>query len=599
MLKSTLSHQYLSIAAALFAVIPLNAQVNAASKKYTTNADFALGSTFNLQTTPADQLQIATVTSTFNLMWIANAGEDTVSKIDTTTGKELARYRTFFNGGAVFPPPNHGAYSGAAPSRTAVDSDGNVYIANRHFDGRPPSIMKILAAGGIDRNGNSTIDTSTDLDNSGTINALAELPNLLDTNGNGTVDVAEIQDERIAWFRQLPAAANNGLGRSLSIDPDGNIWVGQYNQQNYYKLDGTTGAILGGPYALPGGHTPYGSAIDANKFLWGASLSNNLLKFNTATPGTLANHTTFAQPASNYGIALGQQAGVLHVYTADLNGLSYQDHNTQTNVVTRPAAVGARYSGRGVGTDGSGNIYVGHTNGIVKFATSGAVLWQAGVQPGFAAGEGYGVVVDADQNAWLISGPGLSPGRIAKYNGTTGAFMGVFPVGAAAYTYSDASGIGRFTSQPQGRFTVTQTAGIANNAWKMSWNSEPQGNVPVGSTLLVEARTAATQIGLDSAVFAAVPNGGSGCVQGEFIEVRATLSTTTTTPVLSDLTIGGKCDVNGDGKVSLLDINAINSARNTPSSGACDARDADANGIINVNDSRQCVLKCTNASCAN
>jgi DNA-binding beta-propeller fold protein YncE len=60
-------------------------------------------------------------------MWIANAGEDSVSKWDTTNNKELARYHTWFDS------YTHGAWEGAAPSRTAVDSQGNVYVANRAY----------------------------------------------------------------------------------------------------------------------------------------------------------------------------------------------------------------------------------------------------------------------------------------------------------------------------------------------------------------------------------------------------------------------------------------------------------------------------------
>jgi hypothetical protein len=211
-------------------------------------------------------------------------------------------------------------------------------------------------------------------------------------------------------------------------------------------------------------------------------------------------------------------------------------------------------------------------------------------------------VIDSDQNAWLIhrmngSGP---PGKIAKYNGATGAAMGVFNVGANPYTYSDATGIGIFQAQRQGNWRTIQTASLPNNVWRATWNTEAQGAVPPGTSLLVEARTASTQAGLAAQPFAPIPNGGPSCVAGAFIEVRATLtSTVPETPVLSDLFLAGKCDVNGDGKVSLIDIAAINAARNTPSSGMCDLRDTDGSGTIDVNDARQCSARCTNAGCAN
>ena len=65
-------------------------------------------------------------------------------------------------------------------------------------------------------------------------------------------------------------------------------------------------------------------------------------------------------------------------------------------------------------------------------------------------------------------------------------------------------------------------------------------------------------------------------------------------------TIGGPtiiCDVDGDGKIDINDINAIFSARNTRATPG-DPRDADGDGIITVNDARICVNRCTNAHCA-
>jgi hypothetical protein len=339
--------------------------------------------------------------------------------------------------------------------------------------------------------------------------------------------------------------------------------------------------------------------VDGNGILWGASLSNNLLKLDTTDPDNPAKKARFVHGSQNYGIAIGMQGGVQHIYLGAIGGGRYIDFNTATNTSVL-ASAGSNIAGIGVATDGSGNIFVGHNNGIRKYSPAGAVLWDAGLQPGTF--EGWGVVIDSDQNAWLIhrmqgTGP---PGKIAKYNGATGAAMGVFNVGSNPYTYSDATGIGIFQAQRQGTWRVTQTANLPNNAWTASWNAEPQGAVPAGTSLVVEARTAATQAGLGAAAFAPIPNGGGGsCVIGTFIEVRATLSSTVAaTPILSDITVAGKCDVNADGKVDVSDISAINAARNTPSTGACDLRDADANGTINVNDGRQCAVRCTNAGCA-
>jgi hypothetical protein len=69
------------------------------------------------------------------------------------------------------------------------------------------------------------------------------------------------------------------------------------------------------------------------------------------------------------------------------------------------------------------------------------------------------------------------------------------------------------------------------------------------------------------------------------------LGTTTATPIKS-------CDVNSNGSVNKTDIGLINAARNTPASGASDLRDHNSDGVINLYDSRQCVLLCTKPLCA-
>jgi len=206
-----------ALACSLAAILAISAfgQVTTATKKYTTTADFNLGTIFNLDTSTPDQLQISAVTTTFNVMWVAHAGEDTISKVDTTNGRELARYKTWFTGSGPYPTHLGNPYAGGAPSRTAVDSEGNVYVANRHFDGRSPVVIKILSNTFIDRNGNGTADTSSDANNNGTISG-AELLPLVDADLDGVIDPNEIQDER--RLGDSAAKLRGQCTRPLSVD---------------------------------------------------------------------------------------------------------------------------------------------------------------------------------------------------------------------------------------------------------------------------------------------------------------------------------------------------------------------------------------------
>src|SRR4030095_7348197 len=102
----------------------------------------------------------------------------------------------------------------------------------------PALLIKILASGGIDRNGNGVIDTSSDLNNDGVISGAEILP-LADADGDFIIDQSEIQDERIVWAVRV--GPDFGIGGSCCIDPDGNVWVGLAEVDYYYKVDGNTG----------------------------------------------------------------------------------------------------------------------------------------------------------------------------------------------------------------------------------------------------------------------------------------------------------------------------------------------------------------------
>lgn len=498
---------------------------------YTTDADFALGTLFNLNfTNVPNQLQINTgALKTFPIMWIANAGEDSVSKFDTSTGRELARYRTWFGPAGQPGYFNHlnQAWTGAAPSRTAVDRDGNCYVANRHmYDGHPADVLKILATGGIDRNGNHVTDTSVDLDNSGFIDPAEILP-MGDANGNGIIDPSEIGDERVAWAVSVGPA--DGKGRSLAIDGDGNIWLGLYDTKVYYKLSPVDGSILAGPIDVSP-NTPYGAQVDGNGILWGASLDGTLLKLDTRAPyaHTVYNHGF----GSDYGIAVGNN----RVYQANYSGNTYTEFDPLTETFTSPAT--SRFDAYGIAVDSNGDIFVAKASGggVVKFRPNGTEIWTAPGQAG--TGDGRGCVVDSNNDVWLVH---LDTHKISKYRGSDGAPLGVFATGNSPYTYTDATGIGRFnTTAPSGTWTVTRDGGGAGTTWgQISWN----GNTPLGTAIKVEARAADVEIELGGRNYTEVANGVSFCdlgIAGQFIEVRATLSRPldgTESPVLYDITV--------------------------------------------------------------
>jgi len=572
-----------SLGFSLLAALSLSTAANAGSKTFTLDADFDLGLLSGVNHTAPNnhQLQLNAVGTTFPVMWIANAGEDTVSKFDTNANVELARYRTWFGPAGQAGHLNHlgNAYSGPAPSRTAVDINGNAYVLNRWFDNRKPVLLKLLTEGYIDRNGNGIMDTST---------GAVPLP-MADTNGNGQIDDSEITDERIAWAVQV--GDQNGLGRALCIGTDGNLWVGMFNTQRYYKYSSADGSLMAGPVATTptagqpnsGSWQPYGCLIDKNGVLWSASLGGPLGKI-TNTASNTGPYTVASFPGGMYGIALGNDK----VYTGSNNRVFDPATNTSSNIA------GLSVSSAGIVVDGSGNIIAG-TNTVQKVSPAGVTLWTAPLQAGGAYS--VGIQVDANNDIFQI---GYGSNRVHKYRGSDGAPLGTFPVGSVPYTYSDAAGFAaRNSTTPTGTWTVTHDGGAAGTAWdRINWTD----SVPAGAAVIVQYRSADVAANLPAQAYQTASKNVPFSANGRFIQVLARLNANTSnaSPILYDLTINTKvtsCDVDLDGDVDSADLALIRAGiGQTPAAG--DPRDGNGDGRIDARDVRACTLKCTRNNCA-
>ena len=581
------------MAATAIAALAAASLAQSATRTYTLDADFDLGvlDGVNHSAPNNNQLQLNATGTTFPVMWIANAGEDTVSKFDTVANKEIARYRTWFGPtGQAGTRGTHGAYSGPAPSRTAVDINGNAYVLNRFFENKRPVLVKILAEGFIDRNGNGVMDTSIDDNNDGVI-AGGEIKSMADLNGNDRIDDNEITDERIAWAVEV--GSQNGLGRALCIGTDGNLWVGMYNARTYYKVSSADGSQLAGPISTTptagnpaggGSWNPYGCLIDRNGVLWSASLGSTLGKIENSASNTGPWPVSSFAGRSNYGIALGNNK----VYLGSANQVFDPSTNTYANI-------GLTVGGSGIVVDGSGSIITGSST-VQKVSSTGAIQWTTPLQAGGSSA--VGVQVDSDNNVWQMGF--VSAGRMQKYRGTDGAPLGVFPVGMFPYTYSDAAGFAaRNVTSPTGTWTVVFDGGAAGTKWgTINWNDI----LPQGSAVVVQARASDSQAGLPLATYQPVSKAVQFAATGRFIQIQARLnaSSTNASPVLLDLTVNSvvtSCDIDLDGDVDSADITLIRAGLGqTPV--PADPRDANGDGKITVVDTRACVLRCTRPNCA-
>lgn len=488
---------------------------------YTLDADFDLGQAagVNHDAPNNDQLQINAQGGSFPYLWVAASGKGTIVKIDTVTGVVLGEYSTN--------PDNRG---NSDPSRTTVALDGSVWVGNRG-DASVTHVGLPELGQCIDRNGNGFIETSSGYQD------VRSWPNASGQNTNGGVSTAA--DECILHYIKM----RQGIPRHVSVDRDGNIWVGGYQgscSSCFDLLDGQTGATLRQVNFSCGG---YGGLVDANGILWSSGLGP-VLRWDPTQPTSTAR---CLGTSDAYGLAIARDGSIFaNQHGSDRIWKISPDGNTITSF---PRGAGC---GQGLAIDANDQIWSSssrHCTGtqIAHRKTDGSLV---GILNGVPTGS-TGIAVDAEGKIWAAADQASVAFRIDPSQGPLGP-DGVTRVGAVdlvvnlpganPYNYSDMTGFVALRSTArQGSWSVIQDAGIPGAEWGVvSWNTEPQASLPPGSSVVVEVRTANTVPALGPTTWLAVQSGQRFQRFGRYLQVRVTLKrgTATVSPVLSDLRIG-------------------------------------------------------------
>jgi hypothetical protein len=372
-------------------------------------------------------------------IYVANAGEDTVSKIDVTTNTEVARYATWFNSGSNNLIAAHigNAWAGPAPSRIAQDTAGNIYVLNRFFStgtgstgktwSNPPHrpvLLKIAPSGAPTSNGSTALP-------------------IIDSNNNNDIDPGETTDNRIVWAKPIGQVADNiGVGRAVAVDKTGNLWVGMYSTKQYYKVDPTTGNTIGGPITT-GTHTPYGCAVDMNGKLWSADESKSLAEIDTVANTLVAvhNHTNYG---TNYSLSVFNDCSStppkVKIYLSETtNGKTYIVYDPQTSSFSNSPGTIPQLKSLAIAVDSHGDIVSGEyqtTGRIIKTSPTGSLLWDTNTSgPTVPVADLRGIIIDKNNDVWAVDRQG---NRVIKYSGSTGSYIATVPVGNMPYTYGNA-----------------------------------------------------------------------------------------------------------------------------------------------------------------
>jgi len=514
---------------ALFAILILSmaamliSGVNAlvSSRTYTLDADFDEGILVGVEhETVHDQLQLSKEVTTLPFLWIPNE-DDTVSKVDSITGRELARYRTGPEG-----------FDGE-PSRTTVDLQGNCWVGNR-YAGTVVKIGLYEAGQYIDRNGNGIIETSQD------------------TNGDGDITGAEIlpwgQDECVLWEVVVipgfegtyvpgtyPGPYTHDWGypgpRSIAIDMYNNVWVGCWGSMLFYYIDGATGAILKTIDVSPWYHHAYGAVMDGNGILWSSGQEyGDILRLDPSTdPPTI---TQLYMGHFVYGLGLDY---IGHLFAAGWSWscLSKVDISTPTPTIEWTQWKWETYCARGVVCTSDNDVWVA----VSGYGTVNRYDNDGNLEAIIPVGnEPAGVGVDAAGKVWVCN---LGDEYIHRIDPATNTIeLSKRIVGSGGhYTYSDFTGIvSRTITTKIGTWTVVFDSEAADTPWgTISWTSYE----PEGTSITVKVRSSNDNITWSTWETAANGIPLSTTPNGRYLQIETTLQIFTgeVSPVLYDLTV--------------------------------------------------------------
>jgi hypothetical protein len=456
----------------------------------------------NVDLDPQGRAQLSTSEIDSRFAWYVSSSGSTANqifKVDTGSGDQVGRYVV-----------------GSNPSRTALDSQGNVYVANRSSGNTTklgnytaicanpgPNGVNLRYCECVDRNNNNQIDTA------------------LDSNGNGRVENGELvsNDECVLW-----TTGNGTQGyypRALAIDQDGNPWVGNWGSPPYfYKLRASDGATLQS-VAM---HTQsYGAVIDSNGILWAVNRNTDLQSIDTRTGvrgSVLRSHPTNYE---SYGMGLDPRGRVwigsiwgdrfVHRYDP---GSNPNYNNINTSSWYSPFISGRRDS-RGVTAHGDGTMWVTHWTSPERLVTgfdmnmdqfgnpadavTKSVYMTAG--PGGDCNGVLGIGVGSNDNLWVACYYSANAAVFAKNPANTS--VNYHPIGSDPYTYSDFTGNLRaqFTA-PVGYyaqiFEACPNSTLAD--WdKIRWNA----NIPANTSVSVDVYLGDTFADIRTAIMSNAP----------------------------------------------------------------------------------------------
>ncbi|MBF0564727.1 MAG: hypothetical protein HQK89_05745 [Nitrospirae bacterium] len=348
-------------------------------------------------------------------VYVADTSNNRIQKFNSS-GQFIAKWGSQGNGDGQF----------YQPFGIAVDSSGNVYVADTSNN----RIQKFNSSGQFVAKWGS----------SGTGDGQFYLPEGIAVDSSGNVYVADTYNERIQKFSSSGqfiakwGSQGNGDGQfyqpfGIAVDSSGNVYVADYINNRIQKF-GSSGLFIAkwGSTGTDDGQFEYpkGIAIDSSGNVYVVDSGNNRIqKFSSSGLFIAKWGSTGTDDGQFYwstGIAVDNSG---NVYVAEHNRV--QKFSSSGLFIAKWGSFGSGdgqfYQPFGIAVDSSGNVYVADyiNNRIQKFSSSGLFIakWGSG-----GAGDGQfeypkGIAVDSSGNVYVVDS---GNNRVQKFS-SSGLFI--------------------------------------------------------------------------------------------------------------------------------------------------------------------------------
>jgi hypothetical protein len=353
-------------------------------------------------------------------IWVPSQDSGQVSKIDTLTLVELARYRTGAAGGTD------------SPSRTAVSADGRFVIVNNRGTGRVTAFAARLSDC-VDRNNNGLIETSPNKD---TVLAWGAdecmIYTLVLPNWGGSW---ERGPRGVTW---TVGTWNDDPNVCAFEDPK--VWVGHHTNlanrtAHFVRLDGLTGTIeqtvAVQNWVGQGTFAPYGGALDPQQRPWFSALRGEIVRVNTDLDPITVDRWTAPSWVQSYGFTVDNQG---NPWMAGCSGpVSTFDVKSQQWIAI-PGVTNACH--RGIAVDQDDHVWVASNSPCRVVQIDAKTRTLIGYHNLPQCSTVIGPSVDVENNVWMVD----QSTRVWKIVDKNVPGAQLVNVAGSHYVYSDMTG---------------------------------------------------------------------------------------------------------------------------------------------------------------